>query len=295
MNSEQAQRMSKGQGFVAALDQSGGSTPKALKLYGIEESEYSSEQQMFDLVHEMRTRIITSPAFNGDKILAAILFEQTMDRQIEGVETATYLWERKQIVPILKVDKGLADEADGVKLMKPMPQLEELLDRAVEKGIFGTKMRSFIAAASTSGIKKVVAQQFEVGSIIGDKGLVPIIEPEVDIKAVDKVQAEHRLLEELSDHLDRVPSDRQVMLKLTIPTEPNLYAPLIAHPRVMRVVALSGGYSREEANELLAKNRGLIASFSRALTEGLTAQMSDKDFDDTLAESIDSIYQASIT
>lgn len=295
MDSEQARRMREDRGFIAALDQSGGSTPKALKLYGIEESEYSSEQEMFDLVHQMRTRIITSPSFTGERILAAILFEQTMDRQIEDVDTATYLWDRKRVVPILKVDKGLADESDGVKLMKPMPQLEDLLDRAVAKGIFGTKMRSFISSASQSGIKANVDQQFEVGSVIGDKGLVPIIEPEVDIHAEDKVQAEHILLEEIAAHLDQVPSDRQVMLKLTIPTEPNLYAPLIAHPRVMRVVALSGGYSREEANRLLAGNNGLIASFSRALTEGLNAQQSDQEFDATLADSIESIYQASIT
>ncbi|WP_432560055.1 fructose bisphosphate aldolase [Granulicoccus sp. GXG6511] len=295
MNNEQAQRMTNDQGFIAALDQSGGSTPKALRLYGVEESEYSGEKEMFDLIHEMRTRIITSPSFTGDKILAAILFEQTMDRSIENVETATYLWEQKRVVPILKVDKGLADETDGMQLMKPMPQLEELLDRAVAKGIFGTKMRSVISAASQSGIKANVAQQFEVGSVILDKGLVPIIEPEVNIKAEDKVQIENLLLEELADHLDRVPTDRQVMLKLTIPTQANLYAPLIAHPRVMRVVALSGGYSRDESNQLLSENKGLIASFSRALTEGLSAQQNDQEFDAVLAESIDSIYQASIT
>lgn len=287
--------MRSGQGFIAALDQSGGSTPKALRLYGIDEGDYAGENAMFDLIHEMRTRIIASPSFTGDKVLAAILFEQTMDRKVGEVGTATYLWEQKRVVPILKVDKGLADEADGMKLMKPMPDLDALLDRAVDKGIFGTKMRSFISAASPSGIKANVEQQFEVGAVIGDKGLVPIIEPEVDINAEDKIRAEHILVEEIAAQLDHVPSDRQVMLKLTIPTERNLYAPLIAHPRVMRVVALSGGYSREESNKLLAKNPGLIASFSRALTEGLNVKQSDGDFDALLAESIDSIYQASIT
>ncbi|HHV20659.1 MAG TPA: fructose bisphosphate aldolase [Propionibacterium sp.] len=295
MNKEQAQRMTNDKGFIAALDQSGGSTPKALRLYGVEESEYSGEEEMFDLIHQMRTRIITSPSFTGEKVLAAILFEQTMDRSIEDLDTAKYLWEKKNVVPILKVDKGLADETDGMQLMKPMPQLDELLDRAVEKGIFGTKMRSVISAASASGIKANVDQQFEVGAAILAKGLVPIIEPEVSINADDKVQIENILLEEIAAHLDKVPSEQQVMLKLTIPTQANLYAPLIAHPRVMRVVALSGGYSREESNKLLAENRGLIASFSRALTEGLSAQQSDKEFDDVLAESIDSIYQASIT
>ena len=292
---EQARRMRADRGFIAALDQSGGSTPKALRLYGVEESEYSGETEMFDLIHQMRTRIITSPAFTGDKILAAILFEQTMDRTVEDVDTATYLWGRKGVVPLLKVDKGLADEADGVKLMKPMPNLEDLLDRAVAKGIFGTKMRSVISSASPSGIKANVEQQFEIGAVINNKGLVPIIEPEVDINATDKVRIEHILLEEIAAHLDHVPADQQVMLKLTIPTEANLFAPLIAHPRVMRVVALSGGYSRAESNRLLAENKGLIASFSRALTEGLTAQQTDDEFNTVLAESIDSIYQASIT
>ena len=295
MNKEQAQRMTNDKGFIAALDQSGGSTPKALRLYGVEESEYSGEEEMFDLIHQMRTRIITSPSFTGEKVLAAILFEQTMDRSIEDLDTAKYLWEKKNVVPILKVDKGLADETDGMQLMKPMPQLDELLDRAVEKGIFGTKMRSVISAASASGIKAYVDQQFVVGAAILANGLVPIIVPEVSINADDKVQIENILLEEIAAHLDKVPSEQQVMLKLTIPTQANLYAPLIAHPRVMRVVALSGGYSREESNKLLAENRGLIASFSRALTEGLSAQQSDKEFDDVLAESIDSIYQASIT
>lgn len=295
MNTEQAQRMSTGQGFVAALDQSGGSTPKALKLYGIDEDQYSTEEQMFDLVHEMRTRIITSPSFTSEKILAAILFEKTMDRQVEGLDTATYLWESKGIVPILKVDKGLAEQADGVKLMKPMPDLDALLDRAVAKGIFGTKMRSFIAAADPVGIRAVVDQQFQVGGQIGHKGLVPIIEPEVDINAPDKAEAEGILHEELVRHLDALPDECPVMLKLTIPDVDDLYADVIAHPNVMRVVALSGGYSREEANQRLARNHGLIASFSRALTEGLSAQQSDEDFDRTLAEAIDAIYRASTT
>ncbi|MEL4358218.1 MULTISPECIES: fructose bisphosphate aldolase [unclassified Luteococcus] len=295
MNTDQAQRMSTGKGFVAALDQSGGSTPKALKLYGVDESQYGSEQEMFELVHQMRTRIITSPSFTGEKILAAILFEKTMDSQVEGVDTAQYLWETKQVVPILKVDKGLADEADGAKLMKPMPELDVLLDRAVAKGIFGTKMRSFIAAANPLGIKAVVDQQFEVGGQIGHKGLVPIIEPEVDIKAADKAEAERILRDELLAHLEALPKECPVMLKLTLPSEDDFYADVIAHPSVMRVVALSGGYSREEANQLLARNHGLIASFSRALTEGLTAQQSDEEFNQMLGESIDSIYQASIT
>lgn len=295
MNTDQAQRMSTGQGFVAALDQSGGSTPKALKLYGIDQSQYGSEEEMFDLVHQMRTRIITSPSFTSEKILAAILFEMTMDRQVEGVDTATYLWETKGIVPILKVDKGLAEESDGVKLMKPMPDLDALLDRAVTKGIFGTKMRSFIAGANPVGIKANVDQQFEIGGRIGHKGLIPIIEPEVDIKAADKAEAEAILKTELLSHLDALPKECPVMLKLTIPSEDDLYADVIAHPNVMRVVALSGGYSRDEANQRLARNHGLIASFSRALTEGLNVQQSDEDFDQLLATSIDSIYQASIT
>lgn len=295
MNTKQAKRMSTGQGFVAALDQSGGSTPKALRLYGVDEDKYSSEQEMFDLVHEMRTRIMTSPSFTGDKILAAILFEKTMDRQVDGMDTASYLWEKKGIVPILKVDKGLAEQADGVKLMKPMPDLDTLLDRAVAKGIFGTKMRSLIAEADPVGIAAIVDQQFQMGALIGHKGLVPIIEPEVDINAADKAEAEQILHAELVRHLDSLPDECPVMLKLTIPDVDDLYADVIAHPNVMRVVALSGGYSREEANERLARNHGLIASFSRALTEGLSAQQSDEEFDQMLAGSIDSIYRASIT
>lgn len=295
MNAEQAWRIREGSGFVAALDQSGGSTPKALRLYGIEEHEYRDETEMFDLIHQMRTRIMTSPEFTGDKVLAAILFEQTMDRQVGGTDAADYLWHTKNIVPFLKVDKGLADEADGSKLMKPMPDLDRLLDRAVAKGIFGTKMRSFISAASEPGIRANVEQQFEIADRISSKGLIPIVEPEVDIHASDKAAADDVLVREIAGHLDALPEDREVILKLTIPTQVNLYAPLIAHPRVLRVVALSGGYSREEANRLLAQNKGLIASFSRALTEGLNAQQSDDEFNLTLGESIDAIYQASIT
>lgn len=295
MNTEQANRMRNDKGFIAALDQSGGSTPKALRLYGISEDAYSTEAEMFDLVHQMRTRIMTSPSFTGEKILAAILFENTMDRQVDGVDTAEYLWTRKRIVPILKVDKGLADEVDGAKLMKPMPQLDELLERAKAKGIFGTKMRSFIASANPTGITGVVEQQFEIGRRILAAGLVPIIEPEVDIKAAQKAEAEQIMHDQILAQLDRLPDSAEVMLKLTIPSVDDLFADLIAHPRVMRVVALSGGYSREEANRLLARNHGLIASFSRALTEGLKVTQTDDEFDAVLAESIESIYQASIT
>lgn len=295
MKTEQADRMRHDRGFVAALDQSGGSTPKALKLYGIGEEQYASDAEMFDLVHQMRTRIITSPSFSGEKILAAILFEMTMDRQVEGIDTAEYLWTRKRIIPILKVDKGLADEVDGAKVMKPMPQLDELLARALEKGVFGTKMRSFIAAANPAGVKAVVEQQFEIGRQIIAAGLVPIIEPEIDILAAEKPAIEELLHAELLAQLDALPEPNQVMLKLTIPSVDDRYADLIAHPRVMRVVALSGGYSRVEANELLARNHGLIASFSRALTEGLRVDQTEADFDALLAGSIDSIYQASNT
>ena len=294
MNTDQTTRMSTGKGFVAALDQSGGSTPKALKLYGVNEDAYSSEAEMYDLVHEMRSRIMTSPSFTGDKILAAILFEKTMDRQVDGLDTAQYLWETKQIVPILKVDKGLADQDDGVKLMKPIPELDALLDRAVEKGIFGTKMRSVITAANPVGIQAIVDQQFEIGAQIGHRGLVPIIEPEVDIHAADKAEAEVLLKAALLAKLDSLPAECPVMLKLTIPSVDDFYADVIAHKNVMRVVALSGGYSRADANEKLARNHGLIASFSRALTEGLSAQQSQQEFDAMLAESIESIYEASI-
>ena len=282
-------------GFIAALDQSGGSTPKALKLYGIAESEYSGDAQMMDLIHAMRTRIITSPSFNGDRILAAILFEATMDREILGRPTADYLWEVKKVVPILKVDKGLDADANGVQLMKPMPDLDKLLARAKAKGIFGTKMRSVIKQANAAGIQAVVDQQFQVGRQIIAAGLVPIIEPEVDIKCPDKAAAEDLLKKAIQGQLDRLPEGQQVMLKLTIPDRDNLYADLIAHPRVLKVVALSGGYPRDEANKRLAKQKGMVASFSRALTEGLTAQQSDAEFNAALDGAIESIYQASKT
>jgi fructose-bisphosphate aldolase class I len=282
-------------GFIAALDQSGGSTPKALKLYGIAESEYSGEAQMMDLIHAMRTRIITSPSFNGERILGAILFENTMDRAILGRPTAEYLWEVKKVVPILKVDKGLEAEANGVQRMKPMPGLDKLLDRARAKGIFGTKMRSVIKQANPDGIRAVVDQQFEVARQIIAAGLVPIIEPEVDIHCPDKAAAEDLLKAEITRQLDQLPQDQLVMLKLTLPDRDNLYADLIAHPKVLKVVALSGGYSREEANTRLARQKGMVASFSRALTEGLTAQQSDQEFDAALDRAIESIYQASKT
>jgi len=282
-------------GFIAALDQSGGSTPKALKLYGIPETAYSGDAQMMDLIHAMRTRIITSPSFNGDRVLAAILFENTMDREILGRPTADYLWDVKKVVPILKVDKGLQDEADGVQLMKPMPGLDQLLARAKAKGIFGTKMRSVIKQANPAGIKAVVAQQFEIARQIIAAGLVPIIEPEVDIKCPDKAAAEDLLKAEIMAQLDKLPEGQLVMLKLTIPTRDNLYADCIKHPRVLKVVALSGGYSRADANEKLARQHGMVASFSRALTEGLTAQQSDAEFDKALDAAIESIYQASRT
>ena len=295
MNPQQYEKVKSARGFIAALDQSGGSTPKALRLYGIAESAYSGEAQMFDLIHAMRTRIVKSPAFDGNRILGAILFEQTMDREIAGRGTADYLWTVKQVVPFLKVDKGLADEARGVQLMKPMPDLDGLLARAKVKGVFGTKMRSVIKHADAGGIEDVVAQQFAVGKQILAAGLVPIIEPEVDIHATDKEGAEQLLLAAILRHLATLEAGRQVMLKLTIPSVDDFYAPLIAHPAVLRVVALSGGYSRDEANQRLARNHGLIASFSRALTEGLSAQQSDAEFDAALDKSIGSIYAASVT
>ena len=282
-------------GFIAALDQSGGSTPKALKLYGIAESEYSGDAQMMDLIHAMRARIITTPAFNGDRILAAILFENTMDRDIQGRPTAEYLWEVKKVVPILKVDKGLEAEKDGVQLMKPMPALDQLLDRARTKGIFGTKMRSVIKQANAKGIQAIVDQQFEVARQIIAKGLVPIIEPEVDIHCPDKAAAEGLLKAAVMAKLDALPEGQLVMLKLTLPSQDNLYTDCIKHPRVLRVVALSGGYSRADANERLARQKGMVASFSRALTEGLTAQQSQSEFDAALDQAIESIYQASKT
>ena len=294
MNQDQLKKVSTGNGFIAALDQSGGSTPKALKLYGVEESAYQGEAQMFDLVHAMRARIVGSPAFDGRRVLGAILFEMTMDRQFEGQDAAQYLWEKKQVVPFLKVDKGLADEADGVQLMKPMPELDALLARAVAKGIFGTKMRSVVNGANAAGIDAVVAQQFEVGKQILAAGLMPIIEPEVNIKAADKKEAEALLKAAILKQLDALDADQQVMLKLTIPSVDGFYTELVKHPKVVRVVALSGGYSRDDSNAMLAKNPGVIASFSRALTEGLSAQQSDAEFNASLDKAVQSIYQASI-
>jgi fructose-bisphosphate aldolase class I len=282
-------------GFIAALDQSGGSTPKALKLYGIAETAYSGDAQMMDLIHQMRTRIITSPAFNGDRILGAILFEATMDRDIQGVPTAQFLWEKKQVVPILKIDKGLADEADGVQTMKPMPELDKLLAKAKSKGIFGTKERSVIKQANAAGIQAVVDQQFAVARQVIAAGLVPIIEPEVDIKCPDKAGAEKILKAALKKGLDALPEGQLVMLKLTLPNEDDLYADFVKHPRVLKVVALSGGYSRADANAKLARQHGMVASFSRALTEGLTAQQSDAEFNAALDQAIQSIFDASKT
>jgi fructose-bisphosphate aldolase class I len=295
MNQEQLEKVRTGNGFIAALDQSGGSTPKALKLYGVDESEYSGEDEMFDRIHAMRSRIITSPSFTGDRVLGAILFEQTMDRQIEGRDTGDYLWEVKGVVPFLKVDKGLADEADGVQLMKPIGDLDSLLARANEKGMFGTKMRSVIKLADQAGVDAVVDQQFELGRRILGAGLVPIIEPEVDIHSPEKAEAEAMLKAALVRHLDALREGDPVMLKLSLPTEDGFYGDLVAHPKVLRVVALSGGYSRDEANERLARNTGVIASFSRALSEGLTAQQSDEEFDSTLDGTIKSIFEASLT
>jgi fructose-bisphosphate aldolase class I len=290
----QRDKITQGQGFIAALDQSGGSTPKALRLYGIEESAYASEAEMFDRIHAMRARIAQAPAFTGDKVLGAILFEMTMDRSIAGQPSAQFLWEERGVVPFLKVDKGLAETADGVKLMKPMPDLDALLERANAAGIFGTKMRSVIDAANATGIEANVAQQFEIGRQILEAGLVPIIEPEVTISIADKAEAEDLLLARLTAHLDTLPEGHEVMLKLTLPETANHYESLVDHPRVLRVVALSGGYSRDEANARLAQNRGVIASFSRALTEGLSAQQSDAKFNATIAATIDAIHAASV-
>jgi fructose-bisphosphate aldolase class I len=294
-NEQMREQMGSGKGFIAALDQSGGSTPKALGLYGIDASAWSSDDEMFDLVHQMRSRIITNPAFVGDKVIAAILFEQTMDREIEGVPTPTYLWDAKRVVPIVKVDKGLADEVDGAQVMKPMPGLDELLARAVSKGVFGTKMRSVIKDANEAGIAAVVDQQFEVGLQILGAGLVPILEPEVDIHSPSKAAIEEILRARLLAGLDSVPDGQQVMFKLTLPSHNNFYSELIGHPKVLRVVALSGGYSRDEACDVLAANHGMIASFSRALSEGLSAQQSDEEFTASLSSAIDQIYAASIT
>jgi fructose-bisphosphate aldolase, class I len=291
----QAAKIRNQPGFIAALDQSGGSTPKALKLYGVEENTYSGEQQMMDLVHKMRSRIVESPVFTGQRIAGAILFEATMDRTFGGKPAADYLWNDKKVVPFLKIDKGLADEADGVQLMKPMPTLDDLLKKAKSKGIFGTKERSVINQNNPEGIRKVVAQQIEIAKQVLSHGLVPIVEPEVNIKCPDKKGAEENLKKELKAALDMLPESQQVMLKLTIPDVDNLYADLVKHPRVLKVVALSGGYSRDEANKRLAKQNGMIASFSRALSEGLSAQQSDADFNKSLDTAIESIYQASKT
>lgn len=294
MNTKQLERIHTGKGFIAALDQSGGSTPKALAQYGVQESSYSNEEEMYALVHEMRTRIIKSPAFDSRYILGAILFENTMDRSIDGQLTADYLWEKKGIVPFLKVDKGLADLEDGVQLMKPMPDLNDLLKRAVERNIFGTKMRSLIKEANPAGIKKVFEQQFAIGKQIVEMGLVPIIEPEVDIYSPDKVASEKLLKDEISAQLSALDKDAKIMLKLSIPTENNFYSDLMKDPHVVRIVALSGGYSQAEANEKLAQNHGLIASFSRALSQDLTAGQTDEEFNALLSKSVQDIYEASI-
>ena len=282
-------------GFIAALDQSGGSTPKALLLYGIVESEYSNEEEMFQKIHQMRTRIITSKNFTGDRILGAILFEKTMNGEISGLNTANYLWSKKQVVPFLKVDKGLEEVSDGVQLMKPNLGLEDLLDQALSKDIFGTKMRSVIKDPNEKGVEFVVEQQFEIAKIIIQKNLVPIIEPEVDINCVDKSSAEQMLFKNLKNQIEQLNPEQKILLKLTIPTQANLYAPFINHPNVLRVFALSGGYSRDDSNKFLALNNGMLASFSRALTEGLSVNQSDDEFDSVLGASIESIFQASIS
>lgn len=294
MNKDMLEKIKAGKGFIAALDQSGGSTPKALKLYGIEESEYSGEPAMFDLIHKMRSRLIKSSVFNGDRIVGAILFEMTMEREIDGIGSAEYLWSKKKIVPFLKVDNGLADEVNDVQLMKPIPELASRINAAIKHGVFGTKMRSVINLANPAGIEAIVAQQFEIGKQIIAGGLVPIIEPEVNIKSAQKAQAEDLLKTSLLKHLNLLSGEQNVMLKLSIPTQANLYQELTKHPRVIKIVALSGGYSRDEANKLLARNTGVIASFSRALTEGLSDKQSDSDFDATLNTTIQSIYEASI-
>ena len=295
MNEQQLDKIRDRDGFIAALDQSGGSTPKALRQYGIDDGAWSGDDEMFSIVHGMRTRIVTSPSFDGDRILGAILFENTMDREIEGKPSARYLWEEKNVVPFLKVDKGLAPEADGVQVMKPIPELDSLLARAKENGVFGTKMRSVIKLANPAGVKAVVDQQFEIGRRIVEAGLVPIIEPEIDIHSPEKAQAEALLKDALLQHLDALGPDRKVMLKLTLPEQENFYAECVNHPGVLRVAALSGGYTREEANARMARNPGVIASFSRALTEGLAAQQTDSEFDAMLDTSIASIYEASRT
>ena len=293
MNRDMLDKVRTSTGFLAALDQSGGSTPKALLAYGVEESAYDGEDEMFDMVHAMRSRIITSPAFDGDRVLGAILFEMTMDREIEGRGSAEFLWNEKGVVPFLKCDKGLADEANGAQVMKPMPDLDALLARGVEKGMFGTKMRSVIKEANAAGVDAVVDQQFEIGLQILGHGLMPIIEPEVDIHSPSKVESEELLKAAIHRNLDQLDEGTEVMLKLSLPSIDNFYADLIAHPKVLKVVALSGGYSRDESNEILARQNGMIASFSRALTEGLSAQQSDEEFNSTLASAIDAIYEAS--
>jgi len=295
MNEQQLKKIKTEAGFIAALDQSGGSTPKALKIYGIEENDYANDEEMFDQIHEMRTRIIKSPSFGGDRILGAILFENTMDREIDGQGTAEYLWTKKNIVPFLKCDKGLADEVDGAQLMKPMPDLDQLLARSVKKGIFGTKMRSVIKTNNAKGVKAIVDQQFEVGKQIIAAGLVPIIEPEVDITSPNKAEAEAMLKPAILDQLNALNNDQLVMLKLTLPEQDNLYKECVDHPNVAKVVALSGGYSRDEANSRMSRNNGVVASFSRALTEGLTAQMSESEFDSAMDKSVGTIFTASKT
>lgn len=295
MNAQQFEQMKSGKGFIAALDQSGGSTPKALKLYGVNEREYSSESEMFDLVHQMRSRIIKSLSFTNKRVIGVILFEMTMDRQIDGKGSAEFLWEDKGIVPFLKIDNGLENEVDGVQLMKPIPQLAERLSKADSHGVFGTKERSVIKLANETGIKKVVEQQFELGKAVLAAGLVPIIEPEVDINSPEKAKAEEILKKELQANLDALSENQNVILKLTLPDTAGFYDEFVNHPRVVRVVALSGGYSREDANQKLAQNKGVIASFSRALSEGLSAQQSDSEIDSTLDTSIQGIYEASLT
>ena len=295
MNQQMFEQVKAGKGFIAALDQSGGSTPKALKLYGIDESEYSGDAAMFDLIHQMRSRLIKSKVFTGDRIVGAILFEMTMERQIDGIGSAEYLWNKKKIVPFLKIDNGLAPESNDVQLMKPIPELSARIAAANKHGVFGTKMRSVINLANTAGIEAVVSQQFEIGKEINAGGLIPIIEPEVNIKSEQKAQAEEILKSSLVNHLNKLNENQTVMLKLSLPTKPNLYQELVNHPRVLKVVALSGGYSRDDANKMLAENNGVIASFSRALTEGLSAKQSDDQFDAMLDSTIQSIFNASVT
>ena len=295
MSEQQRDKIGRGRGFIAALDQSGGSTPKALRNYGIADSEYSNDTEMFDKIHEMRSRIITSPSFGGDRIIGAILFENTMDRQIGGKNSVEYLWDDKQVVSFLKVDKGLAEESDGVRMMKPIPDLDALLQRGKEKGVVGTKMRSFITQPNPAGVEAIVEQQFEIGYTIIDAGLIPILEPEIDIHSPGKAEAEQLLRDGIRSRLDGLATDQKVMLKLTLPEEDDFYADLIAHPNVVRVAALSGGYTREEATDRLARQHGMIASFSRALTEGLEDGQSQEEFDKTLDQSIQSIFEASIT